>query len=207
MQHTTGLAALKLGCQRGGRTIFRDLSFKLGPGEALLVSGPNGAGKTSLLRQIAGLLPLAGGELRLEGSAPDAALPELCHYVGHSNAVKASLSVGENLEFWSAFLGGAVADVGNALGAFGLAPLGDLPAGLLSAGQKRRLALSRLFAAPRPIWLLDEPQTSLDAASLKLLDAAIGAHLGSGGIAVVASHTPLKSKFARKLALGRAGAS
>ena len=207
MQHTIGLAALKLGCQRGGRTIFRDLSFKLGPGESLLVSGPNGAGKTSLLRQIAGLLPLAGGELRLEGSSPDHALPELCHYVGHPNAVKASLSVGENLEFWSAFLGGSGAETGTALAAFGLAPLGDLPAGLLSAGQKRRLALSRLFAAPRPIWLLDEPQTSLDAASLKLLDAAIGAHLVSGGIAVVASHTPLKSKFARKLALGRAGAS
>jgi heme exporter protein A len=203
MQQTIGLAAHRLGCQRGGRTIFRDLSFKLAPGQALLVSGPNGAGKTSLLRQIAGLLPLATGELRLEGASPDHALPELCHYVGHLNAVKPNLSVGENLQFWSAFLGGAGTDLGNALAAFGLAPLADLHAGLLSAGQKRRLALSRLFAAPRPIWLLDEPQTSLDAASLKLLDAAIGAHLTSGGIAVVASHTPLKSEFAHKLALGK----
>jgi len=201
MPERIGLAALKLSCQRGGRIIFRDLSFQLAPGEALLVTGPNGAGKTSLLRQIAGLLPLAGGELRLEGAGPDAALPELCHYVGHANAVKASLSVGENLAFWSDFLedGGSLKA---ALASFGLTELSDLPAGLLSAGQKRRLALSRLFAAPRPIWLLDEPQSSLDAASVKLLDLAIKDHLAAGGIALVASHNPLKTKFAHELALG-----
>ena len=87
--------------------------------------------------------------------------------------------------------------------AFGLTPLADLPAGLLSAGQKRKLALSRLFTAQRPIWLLDEPQTSLDTASLVLLDAAIKDHLAAGGIAIVASHVALKTKFAHKLALGR----
>jgi heme exporter protein A len=201
MPERIGLAALKLSCQRGGRIIFRDLSFQLAPGEALLVTGPNGAGKTSLLRQIAGLLPLAGGELRLEGASPDAALPELCHYVGHANAVKASLSVGENLAFWSDFLedGGSLKA---ALASFGLTELSDLPAGLLSAGQKQRLALSRLFAASRPIWLLDEPQSSLDAASVKLLDLAIKDHLAAGGIALVASHNPLKTKFAHELALG-----
>ncbi len=104
MPRTIGLAAHDISCQRGGRIVFQDLSFRLAPGEALLVSGPNGAGKTSLLRQIAGLLPLAAGELRLEGAGPDAALPELCHYVGHANAVKASLSVSENLAFWADFL-------------------------------------------------------------------------------------------------------
>jgi heme exporter protein A len=202
MPRTIGLAALNLSCQRGGRVVFRDLNFKLAPGEALLVTGPNGAGKTSLLRQIAGLLPLAGGDFRLEGAGPDAALPELCHYVGHLNAVKASLSVGENLAFWADFLNANGAGL-NALAAFGLTSLADLPAGLLSAGQKRRLALSRLFAAPRPIWLLDEPQSSLDAASVKLLDLAIKDHLAAGGIALVASHTPLKTKFAHKLALGK----
>ena len=202
MPERIGLAALKLSCQRGGRIIFRDLSFQLAPGEALLVTGPNGAGKTSLLRQIAGLLPLAGGELRLEGAAPDAALPELCHYVGHVNAVKASLSVGENLAFCADYLeDGGIPK--SALASFGLTELSDLPAGLLSAGQKRRLALSRLFAAPRPIWLLDEPQSSLDAASVKLLNACIKDHLAAGGIALVASHTPLKTKFADKLALGK----
>ena len=203
MPERIGLAALKLSCQRGGRTIFRDLSFQLAPGEALLVSGPNGAGKTSLLRQIAGLLPLAAGELRLEGAGPDAALPELCHYVGHANAVKATLSVSENLAFWADFLNEDGAGLKRALADFGLTPLADLPSGLLSAGQKRKLALSRLFAAPRPIWLLDEPQSSLDAASVKLLDAAIKDHIEAGGIAVVASHTPLKTKFADKLALGK----
>lgn len=202
MPERIGLAALKISCQRGGRIIFRDLSCQLAPGEALLVTGPNGAGKTSLLRQIAGLLPLAGGELRLEGAGPDAVLSELCHYVGHANAVKASLSVSENLAFWADFLNEDGAGLKRALAAFGLTSLADLPAGLLSAGQKRRLALSRLFAAPRAIWLLDEPQSSLDAASVKLLDLAIKDHLAAGGIALVASHTPLKTKFAHKLELG-----
>ena len=155
------------------------------------------------MRQIAGLLPLAAGDLRLDGAAPDAELPELCHYVGHLNAVKTNLSVGENLAFWADFLGADGASLAPALDAFGLTPLADLPAGLLSAGQKRKLALSRLFAAPRPIWLLDEPQTSLDTASLKLLDAAIKAHLDLGGIAIVASHVALKTKFADRLALGQ----
>jgi heme exporter protein A len=203
MPHAIGLAALEISCQRGGRTIYRDLSFRLAPGEALLVTGPNGAGKTSLLRQVAGLLPLAGGVLRLEGGDPDAAIPELSHYVGHANAVKASLSVAENLAFWAQFLGARNQPLETALAAFGLASLADLPAGLLSAGQKRRLALARLLAASRPIWLLDEPQTSLDQASLKLLDAALKDHLETGGIAIVASHAKLGVKLAKHLALGK----
>jgi heme exporter protein A len=203
MPHPIGLAALEISCQRGGRTIYRDLSFRLAPGEALLVTGPNGAGKTSLLRQIAGLLPRGGGALRLEGGNPGAAIPELCHYVGHANAVKASLRVAENLDFWAEFLGDRRQTVAAALAAFGLAPLADLPAGLLSAGQKRRLALARLLVATRPIWLLDEPQSSLDKASLKLLDAAIEAHLKTGGVAVVASHAPLGTKLAKHLTLGK----
>ncbi len=197
-----GLAAYDLSCQRGGRTVFDGLSFALRPGEALLVSGPNGAGKTSLLRQIAGLLPLAAGRLDLEGAGADAEIPELCHYVGHLNAVKASFSVRENLAFWAAFLDGDGGSLDRSLAAFGLGSLAELPAGLLSAGQKRKLALSRLFAAPRPVWLLDEPQVSLDAASVRLLDTAIKDHLDAGGIALVASHTPLKTKFAHRLALG-----
>ncbi len=203
MPHAIGLAAHDISCQRGGRTIYRDVSFRLAPGEALLVTGSNGAGKTSLLRQIAGLLPLASGDLRLEGGEPDAERPELCHYVGHADAVKTRLSVGENLAFWADFLGEGRADLRAALAAFGLGTLADLPAGLLSAGQKRRLALTRLFAAPRPIWLLDEPQSSLDAAALKLLDGALKGHLDAGGVAVVASHTKLDTKFAKRLTLGK----
>jgi len=203
MPHAIGLAAFEISCQRGGRTIFQDLSFRLAPGQALLVTGPNGAGKTSLLRQIAGLLPLAAGELRLAGEAPEAALPELCHYVGHADAVKVRLSVSENIAFWAAFLGHDHADLKAALAAFGLAPLANISAGLLSAGQRRRLALARLFAAPRPIWLLDEPQSSLDEPSVKLLEAALDDHLERGGIAMVASHAKLKGRIAKRLTLGK----
>jgi heme exporter protein A len=183
--------------------LFRDLSFNLAPGEALLVSGPNGAGKTSLLRQLAGLLPLAAGHFEVTGAESDTPRPELCHYVGHADAAKTTLSVRENLAFWADFLGGDYGNLDQALDPFGLSALGDLPAGLLSAGQKRKLALSRLFAAPRPIWLLDEPSVSLDSTSVRLLDAAIVDHLNEGGIAVVSSHVPLKTKFTHKIALGR----
>jgi len=202
MPERVGLAALNISCQRGSKVLFEDLSFVLAPGEGLLVTGPNGAGKTSLLRQIAGLLPLAAGRLSLEGPRPDVELPELCHYVCHLNGIKTSFTVRESLAFWADFLGENGGPLSPALAAFGLTPLADFPAGLLSAGQKRKLALSRLFAARRPIWLLDEPQVSLDAPSLKLLDAAIKDHLDAGGIAVVASHTALKTKFAHKIALG-----
>ena len=126
--------------------------------------------------------------------------------MGHLNGIKSALSVRENAIFWADFLGGERDRVDRALEIFGLGALGDLPAGLLSAGQKRKLGLTRLFVAPRPIWLLDEPQASLDAASVKLLDAAIAKHLKAGGIAIVATHTPLKVKFARELKLGREGA-
>lgn len=197
----TSLAAHEISCQRGGRLLFRDLSFTLQPGEGLLVTGPNGAGKTSLLRLIAGLLPLNAGSV--ESGDASVPLPELCHYVGHLNGIKSALTVRENVAFWVDFLGGRDADLGDALEMFGLAELKAVPAGLLSAGQKRKLALLRLFAAPRPIWLLDEPSVSLDAASVKVLDKAVAQHLAQGGIAVIASHTPLKVKFAQELALKR----
>jgi heme exporter protein A len=196
------LNAQDIACERGGRLLFRDVNFALAPGEALLVSGPNGAGKTSLLRQIAGLLPTAAGRLDTAGAATDMPLAELSHYVGHLNASKSALSVRENLAFWADYLEGDDAGLEQALSAFGLQPLSDLPAGLLSAGQKRKLALSRLFAAPRPLWLLDEPSVSLDAASVKRLDGAIDDHLKSGGIAIVSSHVPLETKFTHELVLG-----
>ena len=199
---SVSLEASAIACERGQRMLFEGLSFALAPGEALLVRGPNGAGKTSLLRQLAGLLPLAAGTLSAPGADDDTPLSELCHYVGHLNAAKSALTVEENLAFWVDFLGDGASDLDGALGSFGLEDLANLPAGLLSAGQKRKLALSRLFAASRPIWLLDEPSVSLDTAAVKHLDAAIRAHLKGGGIAVVSTHVPLKTKFAHQLTLG-----
>jgi len=196
------LAAHDIACERGGRTLFLGLSFALAPGEALLVSGPNGSGKTSLLRQLSGLLPLAAGHLSLTGAEPDTPVAELCHAVGHLNATKTSLTVRENLAFWADFLGDVDGDLADALAAFGLEPLADFPAALLSAGQKRKLALSRLYAAPRPIWLLDEPSVSLDADAVTRLDRAIRDHLKAGGIAIVSTHVPLKTEFDHEVSLG-----
>lgn len=196
---TVTLEAEGIACDRGGRRLFEDLSFALGPGDALLVQGPNGTGKTSLMRQIAGLLPLAAGRVRTGGADDDAVPAELCHYVGHLNAVKSSLSVRENLSFWTHFL--EHGDMGAALDVFGLTPIADIPAGLLSAGQKRKLALSRLFACPRPIWLLDEPSVSLDVASVERLGRQIRNHTKAGGIAIVSTHVPLGTDFTHTLDL------
>ena len=202
MPGSIGLAAHKISCQRGGGVLFENLSFALKPGEGLLVTGPNGAGKTSLLRQIAGLLPLDAGALDVPGAGPDDRLPELCHYVGHANGIKTALSVRENVAFWAEFLGSKPKGLKAVLDGFALGALADLPAGILSAGQKRRLALTRLLAATRPIWLLDEPSVSLDDRSTELVYRAIVLHLAAGGIAIVASHAAPGLTFKHRLKLG-----
>jgi heme exporter protein A len=205
------LVAENLSSQRGGRLLFAGLSFAVDAGEALLVTGPNGAGKTTLLRTVAGFLHPEAGEIRLEGAADASELPiaEQCHYVGHANAVKPSLTIAENAAFWSGFLGAAPAgsggraadNLGAALDALGLAALRDIPAGYLSAGQRRRAALMRLALAERPIWLLDEPTASLDDDAQRMLAGIVNRHLAGGGLVVAATHLPLGFDRARELRL------
>ena len=159
------LSATDLACRRGGRDVFAGVSFSVASGESLTIRGRNGAGKSSLLRMMAGLVRVAGGQLSLEGGDPELTLGEQAHYLGHLDALKPSLSVEENLRFWSAFLGAAAADLGEPLRAVGLDTLSDLPAAYLSAGQRRRLSIARLLTVKRPLWLLDEPTSTLDAAA------------------------------------------
>lgn len=197
------LEAHDLSCARGGRTVFEDLTFQVPAGTGLLLTGPNGAGKSSLLRVLAGLVRASSGRVRLHGGAADTPVGEQCHFVGHLNGIKRALSVSENLAFWADYLGGG--DVAAALERFTLAALADIPAGLLSAGQARRLGLARLTLAPRPVWLLDEPSVSLDSGSRKILAAAIRRHLKDGGIVVAATHAPLGVKFDGELRLAPGG--
>jgi heme exporter protein A len=199
--HGLRLSGSDLTCRRGGREVFRDLSFAVASGEALLLTGRNGAGKSSLLRMVAGLLRIAGGRLDLVGGAPDAEIAEQAHYLGHLDAFKPALSVEENLAFWTGYLGGE-SKPSQALHAVGLGSLAGLPAGYLSAGQRRRLSLARLLAVARPLWLLDEPTSALDATAQAMLHDLMHAHLAAGGLIIAATHQPLGLKDARELRLG-----
>jgi heme exporter protein A len=198
------LAASELACTRGGRQVFSGVGFGIAAGEALLVTGPNGAGKSSLLRLIAGLVRPAGGRIALEGGDPELTIGEQAHYLGHQDAVKSPLSVLENLAFWTHFLKGMEAQIEEALAAVGLLSISHLPAGYLSAGQRRRLSLARLITVPRPIWLLDEPTSALDAAAQVVLAAVMTQHLAGGGLILAATHSPIGLGNASELRLGSA---
>lgn len=189
------IEASALSVERGGRIVFADLGFRLKAGEALRVTGPNGAGKSTLLKAIAGLLPLAAGKIEIAPSS-DVRRAELCHYIGHADALKPNLTAFENLAFLAALLAAGTARPGAAaveaaLERLGLAAVADLPAAYLSAGQKRRAALARLVAVARPIWLLDEPLTALDPPSQATVLEIMAAHIAAGGMIVVATHTGL----------------
>jgi heme exporter protein A len=171
-------------------------------GEALIVTGRNGAGKSSLLRMIAGLVRIAAGRLSLSGTT-DTPIGEQAHYLGHQDAMKPSLTVAENLQFWTRFLGSG-GDSGQALELLDLAQLADLPAAFLSAGQRRRLSIARIVAVSRPVWLLDEPTSALDAPSQTRLAEIMRNHLAGGGIIVAAAHGAIGLERARELKLGAA---
>ena len=143
------------------------------------------------------------GKITLEGGSPELTLGQQAHYIAHSDASKSALTVTENLIFWRDFLGGG--DLQHALESVNLVSLADYPVALLSAGQKRRLALARLALVPRVIWLLDEPSVGLDEASQKLLVALMSKHLEAGGLIVAATHVPLGLKPQKNLYLNGKG--
>lgn len=190
------LEASNLECVRGEKSLFRGLSFRVGAGACLMVQGANGSGKTSLLRMLCGLSPPAGGEIRW-GGTPIRELAEDFRreliYCGHAGAVKDDLTAQENVRM-SARLAGQAAGEDEARGALrslGLKGREDLPARVLSAGQKRRVALARLLLGKHRLWILDEPLTALDKAAVATLCGMIDAHLASGGMAVLTSHQDL----------------
>ncbi len=187
---------------RSERLVLDGVSFEIPSGGALLLRGPNGAGKSTLLRVLAGLKRLDAGRLLWDGQ--DVAREPALHgasvgYLGHQDAIKPGLTVAENLAFEAAVAGRpALAS----LEALGLAALAGLPGRLLSAGQRRRLALARLHLSGAPLWLLDEPSLGLDAASLERLGRLIATHRAEGGVIVAATHVPLAVPGAARLSLG-----
>lgn len=197
------LAAENLAAERGGRVVLEGVSFALGSGELLAVTGPNGSGKSTTLRLIAGLVRPTGGTLRLDPPQEDG-IGACVHYLGHLDGLKPNLSLADNLSFWRRLWRGTGPDTDAALDRVGLAGLADLPAGILSAGQRRRAAVARLLLDNRPIWLLDEPTTALDAAAERILGDLIGEHLAGGGMVAAATHRSLPVAASATLALGRA---
>ena len=188
------LQARQIECTRGNRRLFRDLSFRLEAKRALRVRGENGTGKTSLLRMAAGLSPIEGGEILWNGTRiaqlGEDYLRDLV-FLGHANALKDDLSAVENLQHALALAGMRVgpAELRTALAEQGLAAVADIPVKLLSQGQKRRAALVRLdFSANRPLWILDEPFSAVDAASVARVEKAIVEHLQVGGMVLFTTH-------------------
>jgi heme exporter protein A len=186
------LTAANLAVFRGERLVFRDLSFSLGAGEILVLRGANGAGKSTLLRALAGLTPLAAGTLHWNG---EDALQDFCEHaqriawLGHLDAIKPALSVFEHVPSLAA------------LSAVGLQAYSALPARLLSAGQKRRLAIARMAAGDAPLWLLDEPTTALDAGSIERFLEICAAHRAKGGLIIASTHSPLELPGLKTLTL------
>ncbi|WP_066782250.1 heme ABC exporter ATP-binding protein CcmA [Sphingomonas sp. CCH5-D11] len=181
---SAALALTDLACRRGGRLLFAGLSLHVAPGGALVVTGANGCGKSSLLRVIAGLLPPFAGALEVSGRIA---------LLGEASALDADRPLGAALNFWAKLDGltDPAARVATALADMALADIADVPVRLLSTGQRRRAAMARVIASGVDLWLLDEPATGLDTASVALLEETVGRHRNNGGLAIIATHQPL----------------
>jgi heme exporter protein A len=199
-----------LSVKRGEELVFEGVCFQLTGGESLTITGPNGVGKSTLLRALSGLMPFSSGRFTIDdglnananhSSSDEKPSYEYCHYIGHQNAMKAELSVLENLNFWQGQMGGgdqclspeAAAEV------LGLSHTLDLPFGFLSQGQRRRIALAKLFISRRAVWLLDEPTSALDHASGMVFTQLTKDYIKSGGIVIAATHVPLGFTGAKTL--------
>jgi heme exporter protein A len=190
------IEAINLGCVRGDRRLFTNLNFSAGSGEIIEVRGPNGSGKTSLLRILCGLAPPAEGEIRWNGTNIRSLGEEYfgaIEYLAHQNGVKDELSALENLRISSGVAGNTLSkrETQTILERVGLKSYQHLPARLLSAGQRRRLALARLLSSNAALWFLDEVLTSLDDDAVRMSRAFINDHLKNGGIAIIATHQDL----------------
>jgi heme exporter protein A len=193
------ICAEDLTLTRGGRVLVHGLSFAAKGGDFVEVRGPNGTGKTSLLRALAGFMRPSVGRVVVEaGQEPAVAM----HWVAHSNGLKGAASALEHVRYWGGLFGGQAIRAEDALDRVGLARQAHLPARVLSQGQARRLALTRLLVSPRPVWLLDEPTAALDTQGKELVAALLEPHLASGGLAVVALHEPLRLAPTQAIALG-----
>lgn len=180
-----------LSVRRGGRLLFESLNLSLAAGEAAALIGRNGAGKTSLLRTISGLIEAEAGTVSFGDLDPSTARAEGLHIIGHLDGLKPARTAREELDFWSSWTGGDASSTARAVATLELSTLLNLEVRRLSAGQRRRLALARLIAAPRPLWLLDEPLSPLDAGWRERFGHVMATHLATGGLIVAAVHDPL----------------
>jgi heme exporter protein A len=180
---------------RGDRHLLRGVSFKLQAGELLQITGPNGIGKSTLLRSSCRLLPVEDGELFWRGAPIDTRRDEFdsqLAYLAHSNALKADLTAEENLRYELTLRRDVAADeVRSALDLLGIPQCAKLPMRVLSAGQRRRLSLARVWLCKATLWILDEPSTNLDAAGVSVLEKLMVQHLEQGGAILTAAHQSL----------------